>query len=251
MFNSFSIKPLKYILILALSISVYSCKEETTLSFASTTIITNNETVVEVNIPKAEGNIEAAKAINTTLENFTNKALNVDSANTLKPTIEENITTFNTSYKKFKTEIGKTLLTDLPSWEALIDGEIIYQNESVISIVMNSSINTGGAQGIFNMKFFNFDTATGKELQTEDIITDLEAFKTVVKKYYKKELETGYKEINLQLSDAPFLLPKNLGFSEDGIIIFYDQLSSPSSDPLEFTIPYAVANKHLAFKVIF
>ncbi|MBQ0770151.1 MAG: DUF4163 domain-containing protein [Bizionia sp.] len=247
MFNSFAIKPLKYILILALSISVYSCKEETTLSFASTAIITNNETVVEVNIPKAKGDTEAAKAINATLENYTNTALAVDSAGTIQPTIEENITAFNTSYSRFKTEIGKTLLTDLPSWEALIDGEIIYQNESIICIVMNSSINTGGAQGIFNMKFFNFDAATGKELKTEDLINDIEAFTTVVKKYYDKELETGYKATDLEPYNESFSFPENLGFSEDGVIIFYDRLNSPSNDPLEFTIPYTVANRYLKF----
>ncbi|TYB75971.1 DUF4163 domain-containing protein [Bizionia gelidisalsuginis] len=247
MFNSFSIKALKTILILVISVTVFSCKKETTLTFSTTSILTDNETVVEVNIPKAEGNTEAAQAINRTLENYTNMALTVDSANTMQPTIEDNITAFNASYSTFKTEIGKTLLTDLPSWEALVDGEISFQNESIICIVMNSSINTGGAQGIFNIKFFNFDATTGEELQTKDLITDVEAFTTLVKKHYDKELETGYEASNLEPNDAPFSFPENLGFSEDGVIIFYDRSSSLSNDPLEFTISYTIANKYLKF----
>lgn len=247
MFNSFALKPFQYLLILMLSISLLSCEKDNTLVFKTTEIISENETIVEINIPKAEGNTEAAKAINNALASYTNTALTVDSANTAHPTIEENISAFNKSYTAFKTEIGKTLLTELPSWEALIDGEIIYQNEALICIVMNSSINTGGAQGVFNMKFFNFDTETGKELETTDLITDINAFKTLVKKYYDKELETGYKESSLELNDDPFSLPDHLGFSEEGIIIFYDRLSSPSNDPLEFTIPYTVANSYLKF----
>lgn len=247
MFNSLTIKSLKFILVLMLTIGFISCTEEKLLSFTTTSIITENESVIEVNIPKANGETEAAKAINATIESYTNKALTVDSANTIQPTIEENIAAFNASYSRFKIEIGKTLLTDLPSWEALIDGEISYQNDAIICIVMNSSINTGGAQGIFDMKFFNFDAITGKELQTEDLIIDLEAFKIVVKKYYDKELLTGYKEQRLVLSDDPFTLPEYLGFSEEGIILFYNRMVSPANEPLEFTIPYTVANKHLKF----
>ena len=247
MFNNSAFKRLKTASLLIGFICLHSCKDEIVLDFSETTILVEDETVVEINIPKAEGNGNAAAKINKTLKGFANNTLNIDAAKTAKTTIKENIASFRDSYKSFKKQMEEMSLagTDLPIWEAIIDGEVLYKNETMVCIAMNSSINTGGAHGNMMMRFFNFDIATGKELKNVDLFENTKEFTALVEKYYKKELLTTYENGSLDFKGAGFQLPKTLGFSDDGIIIFYDNFNTPSNEPLEFTIPYEVANKYL------
>ncbi len=247
MFNNSAFKRLKIASLLLGFVCLYSCNDEIVLDFSETSILVEDEAVVEINIPKALGSGNTAARINETLKDFANKALNIDAANTVKETIKENIASFGDSYKSFKKQMEEMSLagTDLPIWEAIIDGEVLYKNETMVCIAMNSSINTGGAHGNIIMKFFNFDIATGKELKHADLFVNVGEFTAVVEKYYKKELLTTYENGSLDFKGAGFQLPKTLGFSDDGVIIFYDNFNTPSNEPLEFTIPYEVANKYL------
>jgi len=53
----------------------------------------------------------------------------------------------------------------------------------------------------------------------------------------------------LQSQNLDFKLPKTIGFNEEGIIIFYNnfEFGALSKEPVEFTIPYVVANSYLKF----
>lgn len=246
MFNKFSFKSLKITSLMFCLLCLFSCEDETMMSFSEINILVENESVVEINIPKAEGDSEASKKINETLVHFTNRTLNIDAAKDAKTTIKENIEVFNASYKTFKAQIEKLSLTDLPVWEALVDGEILYKNEAIISIAMSSSINTGGAHGNVVMHFFNFDQKTGALLKNKDLFHDVSAFTALAKKHYEKELFSSYTNTEVDFGNKGFRLPKTLGFSQDGVILFFDTLT-PTSEPLEFTIPYAAANEYLKF----
>ena len=242
-----SFKFLKIFSFLLFTILTFSCKDEVVLNFTETNIAKNDEAVIEINIPKAEGKTEAAKQINATLTHFTNTALNIDTTNATKESTEESIQDFIKAYKEFKTEIGKTLFTELPIWEVLIDGEIIYKNESIISIAMNSSINTGGAHGNLVFQFFNFDTKTGKQLNINDLINDIPKFTELAKKWYDKEMLSASEDRIAAFEKGDFKLPENLGFNDDGVIIFYDTFNTSSNNVIEFTIPYQSANTFLNF----
>ena len=142
MFNNLSFRFIKtFSLILLTSISI-SCKDDITLDFSEMAIIDEDETTIEINIPKAEGKTEAAKQINTSLILFVNTALNIEADSNIKTSTEESILDFKKAYKDFKTQIGKTLYTNLPPWEILIDGEIIYKSETLVSIAMNSNFHS-------------------------------------------------------------------------------------------------------------
>jgi hypothetical protein len=244
MFNNSAFKRIQVISLLCCVLCIYSCKEEVVINFSETNILVENETVVEINIPKVDGKTTASKNINTILEAFVNDALTIDAAKTAKASIKENITALSESYKTFKKQLEDLSITDLPVWEAIVDGEVLYKNEAMVCIAMNATINTGGAHSNIVTQFLNFDVNSGKSLGFQELFNDVEGFKTVVKKYYDKELLTGYVNPNVDFKGKDFQLPKTIGFSEDGVIIFYDTLT-PSDEPLEFTIPYEVANKFL------
>lgn len=247
MFNRLPFKMIKPTYVFLCFLFFFSCKDEVKLSFSETNFLEEQETIVEVNIPSAEGNTEASKSINKTLQDFACSVLNIDASNDKKETVKESITAFNNAYKSFREALIKEFDTDFPKWEALIDGEVSYLNEAIVSIAMNGSINTGSASSNLVFKFYNFDVTNGNVLTTKELVNDMDRFTTLVKKYYDKEILTTSNSLNK--STVNFKLPETLGFSDDGVIILYDnfEFGNFTKELIEFTIPYEVANKYLNF----
>lgn len=246
MFNKMKNSKTFYLILIGF-IGFFSCKKEEAFTFSELHILKEKETLVEIVMPQAKGNSKIATQINNTLSDFACDILNVDSAKDKQPSIDQSIVAFNEAYSNFSKLLTKDLIADFPKWEALVDGEISYQNDAIVSIAMNGSVQTGAANSNLVFKFFNFDLTTGKELKTKDLVNDLDGFTTLVKKYYDKELKTVY--TSLQSQNPNFKLPETLGFNNDGVIIIYNdyEFGALSKDPVEFTIPYVVANTFLTF----
>lgn len=247
MFNNSPYKSIIIFSFILFTTVFFSCKKEIALNFTETQIINEEEVTIEINIPKAKGDSEAAKQINTSINKFIGKALNIDGTHVSKVDIKESITNFKKAYTDFKIQIGKTLYKEIPPWEVLIDGEVLYKNENIVSMAMHSSINTGGAHSNLVFKFYNFDIKTGQQLTTKNLINDVPAFTALAKKYYDKELLSAEENRILAFKTEAFKIPENLGFSDDGVIIFYDTFNTASNNVIEFTIPYVAANSYLNF----
>lgn len=245
MFKNSTFKKHQVAILSLFAMALFSCVEDIQLNFSETTILSKNESIVEVSIPMAEGDTDTANHINRTLEDFVNAALSIDASRKAKGTIEENISQFNDSYLSFKKQITEEFSQELPVWEAIIEGEVLYENEAIVSISMNSSINTGGAHSNMVMRFFNFDIANGTLLQNSDIFLNEIEFTQLAEKYYNKEILTAYNEQQINFKDGVFKLPETIGFSDEGVILFYEAFNTPSKGFIEFAIPYAVANKYL------
>ena len=231
MLNNIPYKRLKTIVfILAISL-LSSCEEEINLAFSEINILEEKDATVEINIPKAEGDDAISKSINSALENFTNKALNIDSSNDVQETFEKSIEQFNLSYLNFKNQMVEELQVELTPWEAGVDGEVTYQSNRVISIAMNTYLNTGGIHGTSKVSFLNFDAASGNQLHYDDFIKDKTELKKFLKFYFEKEVES--------ISFDDFKLPETIGLSDEGVIILYNINEIPSyTDKLtEFTVP--------------
>jgi hypothetical protein len=128
-------------------------------------------------------------------------------------------------------------------WDASFDGEVTYQSPSLISIAINSYVNSGGAHGNLNITFFNFDS-TGTLLKFNDLFTDKEGLTEVVKAYFEEE--TKGSEINYFFGE-PFHLPVNIGFNDEGVVFFYNvyEIASYSDGITEFTVPFDAIENHL------
>jgi len=245
MFNRLPFLKPRIVGYLACLLIITACQKEVILNFSETVISKSQETTVEVNLPKAIGKSKVALNINKTLIDFTCTILNIDSATTKKETIEESIIAFNESYKNFNELLIKELAGDFPKWEALIDGEVSYQSQNLVSIAANGSIATGSASSNLTFKFFNFDLSTGKSLITSDLVNNMDAFTDIVKNYYDKELLTSYTSISPNNSN--FKLPETLGFNDDGVIIIYQTQNMPNQQLIEFTIPFIMVNQYLNY----
>ena len=239
MLNNIPYKKLKTIVFILTISLFFSCEEEINLAFSEINLLEEKETSVEINIPKAEGDDTISKNINSTLEDFTNHALKIDSGNEAQDTFEESIAQFNLSYLEFKNQMAEELQLELTPWEAGVEGEVTYQSNRVISIAMNTYLNTGGVHGTSKVSFLNFEAITGKQLHYDEFIKDKVELKKFLKFYFEKEVES--------ISFDDFKLPETIGLSDEGVIILYNVNEIPSyTDKLtEFTVPFDEVERFL------
>ncbi|XCF06300.1 DUF3298 domain-containing protein [Tamlana crocina] len=229
-----------YILIFLL---VLSCNKEVKTSFSEINITTENNTIVEVNIPEAKGKKTITEQINSEIRKTITTALHIgDPDDVPSISIEESIKRFNEEYQGFKRDFPET---ELP-WEAQIDGEVVYQTPEIICAAITTYTNTGGAHGLSNISFLNFNATTGNRISNEKLITDLEAFKKMAKPYFDKAI--AEKEHAIFDTEA-FQLPANIGYTEDGLVLLYNtyEIAPYSTGIIEFKIPYEEAEPFLAF----
>lgn len=230
-----------------------SCDDTSSkITFVDKEISTDKDAVIVVNIPEAKGNKVVAEKINKTIQDFVTSAFDIadEIESTEQLSIEEAAKQFDNDFKAFNNQLPDDLTQELPVWEALIDGEIIYKTDALVCIAMNASINTGAINNRTHFEFLNFDLETGKKLKVEDIVENIPEFTKLAKKYYDKEVLTTFDDatgLNVKMGDDEFKLPKYLGFNDDGIVVLFQNLEVPSQDVLEYTIPYEVANDFLKY----
>jgi hypothetical protein len=219
----------------------FSCAVTAPIIFSEVNELYENNAVVELNIPKAEGDTERSKAINNVIENhIANMLVFLDEpSDTLQ--LNDAIKSFDTEYKSFKEGFGE----DNMVWEASFDGEVTYQSSELISIAITSYINSGGAHGNSNVTFFNFDTS-GKRLNFNDLFTNHRELTKKAKAYFEEETQGS--GINY-FPDEEFHLPANIGFNDEGVIFFYNvyEIASYADGITEFTIPFEEIESYLLF----
>lgn len=246
MFNS-TPKILKKASFLIMTLLMFaSCEKEVKISFNELSIDTSKDAIVAINYPKAEGTKEIADRINQTLEDYVSKQINLSEEDLAKKTINEAVNQFNADYNTF--------IRDFPDssqkWEALIDGEVTYSSDEIISIALNTYLDTGGAHGNTNVRFFNFNPQTGEQLKSNDLVSNFEGLSELVEKRLKTAVEAKTDEpIENVFFGTDFKLPESLGFSDEGLIILYNpyEIASYAQGIIEFSIPYE--NVRLFLKV--
>ncbi|WP_460220583.1 DUF3298 and DUF4163 domain-containing protein [Psychroserpens sp. MEBiC05023] len=246
MFNRIPNIVKKSCLLFVILISLISCKKEITIDFIETQIETSETAEIALNFPKAEGTETIANPINATLENYIVTQINFSEDIPSQLTIDDAISKFNYEFISFKNEFpdaGK-------KWEVFVDGEVTYRSPEVISIAINSYLDTGGAHGNTRVKFFNFNPQTGDLIDINDILKNKEAFSKVVSQKLKEDIASNSNNDAL-LEDLffgeKFQLPESLGYSDEGIIILYNtyEIASYSQGIVEFTIPFEEINSFL------
>jgi len=218
---------------LSLCLSLFfSCAVTAPIIFTEINELYEDNAVVELNIPKAEGNTEQSHTINKVIENHIANMLVFleEPSDTLQ--LNYAIKSFDTEYKSFKEGFGEGNMV----WDASFDGEVTYQSPELISIAINSYVNSGGAHGNSNVTFYNFD-AFGNILKFDDLFTNKDELTSVVKTFFKEETEGS--SINYFFGEK-FHLPANIGFNDEGVLFFYNvyEIASYADGITEFTIPF-------------
>lgn len=231
-----------YFLIGCCCLFVFSCKNDPLITFKETSITSNDGLIVEVNIPLAEGSKTVADAINNTVEKSVISSLQIGDIDTLAfHSIKDGIEGFNKEFETFKHDFPETAYP----WEAQIDGDVMYQSNTIISLALTSYTNTGGAHGNLVIRFFNFNAQTGKTIPNTELFHDKATFYNLAKTCFQEQVD--YK--NILFEPEKFVLPSNIGYSEDGIILLYNtyEIAPYSAGVIEVTIPYDQVNSLLVF----
>ncbi|MCK7589691.1 DUF3298 and DUF4163 domain-containing protein [Subsaxibacter sp. CAU 1640] len=245
MFNKVAIILNKTYLLIIVFLIIFSCKKDAPLSFTDEAIETSDQALITINYPKAVGNEAVADRVNKTLENFLANEINMSEKQDANLSLSDAIKGFEKEYETFKEDFSDTT----QQWEALIESEVNYETESIVCVVVNSYIDTGGAHGNSHVTFLNFDKTTGNLLENDEIIKDEELFKQVAKPYFEKVTKPLTDEESEQdlFFGEDFQLPENIGFNENGVILLYNvyEIASYVQGVTEFTIPYDEAKQFL------
>lgn len=230
---------LKHVVLILLAGLFLSCEEEINLTFSEINILEEQGSVVEINIPQAEGQDMVSTRINYELVEFTTHAMNIDSVDTSLDTFEKGIEQFNLSFERFYEILDEDLQSEITPWEVVIDGEVTYQSHNLICIAMTTYINTGAIHGASKVTFLNFDSSTGELLDYTNFIKDEIELRKIIKPYFEKEVGN--------ISDENFKLPETIGLDNEGVIILYNANEIPTyTDSLtEFKIPFSEIKSQL------
>lgn len=222
----------KLIFLLIVTIALNACKEETPITFSEINFTSEEAAIVEINIPKFEGNAEVSDKMNALIQSFTafNISLEEETMEAIK--IEEAINQFDKEYQSFTEKIFDAS----QPWEAFVDGEVTYQSSEIICVAINTYTNTGSANGTSVISFLNFNPYNGELYKNEDLIKDMESFKILAKSHYDK-----ISKARPNSDDISFQFPDTIGFSDDGVIILLNSDGLIVDSP-EFTIPYEDLN---------
>jgi len=229
-------------LLIFICVIVLSCKEDKQITFTETNITTENNSIVEINVPKAKGSETLANNINSEIENTIKDLIQFSELSAEALSVEEAINNFNKEFEGFKTDFPDLQI----SWEAQIDGEVVYQSEEIISLAITSYIFTGGAHGMSNVSFLNFNAENGQVLSNEQLINDVDGFKQLAQSYFNQTIVE--KEHSIFDTDE-FVLPYNMAYTEDGLVLLYNtyEIAPYSTGIIEFKIPFEEAAPFLVF----
>ena len=231
----------KIISIFSLLLIIVSCKNEVKpLVFETEVISQSFDANIEIAFNRVKGKSIIANSINTTIEKELIKT--IPNSETYK-SLNEALDAFNEQYKTFSKEFEE----ESQPWELNIETEIVYESQEVITLVLSSYSDTGGAHGNDRIQLLNFNTNTGTLYSKSEIINDIPKFKILAESYFLKNLESEGLNISEFFFGKPFQLPENFGFSEEGLILVYNvyEIASYSQGYTEFVIPFEEAANYL------
>lgn len=240
---------LAYLLIV---LFLWNCEKDDRLTFEPvkyTTDNCNNCPKVSVHIPKALDDKPISNIINNSVKEEVISLLiyddEIEAAN-----IAEAIQSFKNGYLELK-----KMYPDEPvGWEADIEGKVTYEDKNILTIQVSSYSFTGGAHGFSSTRFLNFDKAKALEMETLDLFNDPLEFQSFAEgKFRDQEKIPANGSINatgFMFEDDEFYLPENIGFTQEGLQLFYEQyeVASYADGPIILTLKFKELEPYLKFK---
>ncbi|MEW7289299.1 DUF3298 and DUF4163 domain-containing protein [Aquimarina sp. 2304DJ70-9] len=206
---------------------------------------------LEINLLKVTDDSQISSTINKEIEKVACAVLNIGE-NQPEGSMKQAMQEFNNSYQKISTEFPDEIVP----YEATIDCELGFQSESLISVVMDSYVFTGGAHGYGGISYINIDTKTGKRIVNTDLFKNYKGFVHHAEKVFRSKHEILESEsINSTgffFENETFSLPENIGFTEKEVILFYNpyEISSYAEGAIEIKMNKDEVASFFAFEIL-
>ncbi len=204
---------------------------------------------VSIAIPEALGKNKLAKSINLTLQEEVISKLTFDDEINAE-TMQQAIESFTNGYFELK----KIYPDETIGWKATINGRVTYEDNNLITIELRSYLFTGGAHGYGSTNYLNFNKKRGREIDPWELFEDREGFQEYAETQFRLQQNIPVnKSINstgFMFEKDHFYLPENIGFTEKGLKLLYNQyeVASYADGPIELTLPYKDIQKFLSGK---
>ena len=205
---------------------------------------------VRIEVPVAEGVPIVADSINKKIFRTVKSIIFFGEKPYTADNYEDLMTSFIGSYEELKKDFPE----DMMGWEGRVKGTIDYRSDSILNIKLNNYTFTGGAHGYEGDRSLVFNINTGRSLSYDNIFKDVKAFTTFAEtKFREKYNIPAGKSINstgLMFPDDAFILPQNIFFKEDGLLLHYNayEIASYAEQQKELFLPYEEINSFLKIK---
>jgi Deacetylase PdaC/Protein of unknown function (DUF3298) len=205
---------------------------------------------IRVEIPFATNHTIAADSINKKVFSVVKELVYLDDKPLKKEQYETLLLSFIQTYEATKAEVPDATF----GWEANIEGTIKYQSENLINIEIDHYTFTGGAHGYEGLQSLLFDPKTGKTIPNENLFKNTTELKKMVETKFRTKYQIPLKgninQTGYLFEDDQFQLPKNIFFTNDGLLFHYNQYEAAAyvEGPKTLFIPYTSLKKHLILK---
>lgn len=139
-------------------------------------------------------------------------------------------------------------------WEYEMHGRNTHQSNQIITIKLDNYSFLGGAHPNSYVTYLNFDPQTGKQYNTNELFTDLNALLPIAEKYFRQTTEMDAKEKmadrGFEFPNEKFALPKNIGYDEQNLVLYYNpyEIAAYVQGPTEVKIPLTEVAPLLRFQ---
>ncbi len=206
---------------------------------------------VDIHLVNIVNDSPICKNINKEIEKAACAVLNLEE-NSSSTEIKQAIKRFNRSYQEARQEFPE----EIPPYEVSIDSEVSFQCQSMLSILMDSYVFTGGAHGYGAVSFINIDRKTGLPIKNKKLFRDYSAFKDYAERVFRSTYEILQSEsINSTgffFENDAFALPENIGFTDTAVILYYNtyEISSYAEGPIEIKMNKEDVASYFAFDIL-
>tara|TARA_R110001632_G_scaffold111697_2_gene222506 strand:- start:160 stop:843 length:684 start_codon:yes stop_codon:yes gene_type:complete len=130
---------------------------------------------------------------------------------------------------------------------------VSYQSNEIVSLRSDFYEFAGGAHGFEGLLYKNFNVATAKEMTTLNMFKDLDGFSAFAKEEFHTQQqrlsETSPSWETLEFENDAFKLPENMGFTEEGLQLYYQayEITAYQNEPFDFYISWQDVKPFLNF----
>lgn len=231
-----TLKNISFFLIISLLLS--ACNEDIKLKFETQHIEKPTDATIVINYPKAIGKKAVAEKINQQIEQVIVNEMNMSDSPEIHIPLSEAVSQFDKEYRTFKNDFPDSS----QKWEAKVDGQVVYESPEILCISIQTYTDTGGAHGNGKTTYLNFNPSTGAVLEQKDLINNAEQFKKVAEKAFKEQTKPRDNDETMEdfFFGEDFQLPSNIGFTENGLVLLYNnyEIASYAQGITEIILPY-------------
>jgi len=201
----------------------------------------NDCSKVTINYPSFGGNSTFNQTLNKEIQTtIQSQVANYVMTGSKNESIEELSAKFIQGYEDFTNEFPEVK----SKWSVDINYKVTHQHQDFVSLRLTTVSYTGGAHANTEVAFNNYNSAAEAINDFDFFFYDKEQLKDIAEKEFRSSLKIGAEkslaDAGYIFDDNSFSLPKEFGFTDQGLVLFYNnyEIASYSEGFTDLLIPY-------------